>query len=115
MDLELDLAAQQLRLQHLQEEIETLKTLRSQLQGAKNSPEPPSWATDRSTVPAVLSLVSVMAFPVLELCLFASLLLFHVSFVFPGDERDAREDPRRPSDAEDDEEDLQRNPQAQTL
>ncbi|RXG51749.1 Protein KIBRA [Armadillidium vulgare] len=58
LDLELDLAAQQLRLNQLREEIESLKNLKSQLQTAKNSPELPSWAADSSTVPAVLSIAT---------------------------------------------------------
>ncbi|XP_076065980.1 WW and C2 domain containing protein kibra isoform X2 [Oratosquilla oratoria] len=55
LDLELDLAAQQLRLQQQREEIKSLQNLKVQLEEVKSSSEPPSWLADESTVNSVLS------------------------------------------------------------
>ncbi|XP_047478545.1 protein kibra-like isoform X2 [Penaeus chinensis] len=55
LDLELDLAAQQRRLQQLHEELEGLRSLKSQLEGVKSSPEPPSWLVDQNNMTSVLT------------------------------------------------------------
>ncbi|KAK8377259.1 hypothetical protein O3P69_013723 [Scylla paramamosain] len=55
LDLELDLAAQQRRLRQLHEELEGLRSLKTQLEGVKNSPDPPSWLTDQTTMTSVLT------------------------------------------------------------
>lgn len=57
LDLELDLAAQQRRLQQLHEELEGLRSLKSQLEGVKSSPEPPSWLVDQNNMTSVLTQV----------------------------------------------------------
>ncbi|XP_050724203.1 protein kibra-like isoform X2 [Eriocheir sinensis] len=55
LDLELDLAAQQRRLRQLHEELEGLRSLKTQLEGVKNSPDPPSWLSDQTTMTSVLT------------------------------------------------------------
>ncbi|CAL4125792.1 unnamed protein product, partial [Meganyctiphanes norvegica] len=55
LDLELDLAAQQRRLQNLYEELDGLRNLKLQLEDVKNSPEPPSWMLDQTTMTSVIS------------------------------------------------------------
>lgn len=57
LDLELDLAAQQRRLRQLHEELEGLRSLKTQLEGVKNSPDPPSWLADQTTMTSVLTQV----------------------------------------------------------
>ncbi|XP_045618718.1 LOW QUALITY PROTEIN: protein kibra [Procambarus clarkii] len=55
LDLELDLAAQQRRLRQLHEELEGLRILKNQLESVKNSPDPPSWLADQTTMTSVLT------------------------------------------------------------
>lgn len=55
LDLELDLAAQQRRLRQLHEELEGLRSLKTQLESVKNSPDPPSWLADQTTMTSVLT------------------------------------------------------------
>ncbi|XP_066941889.1 protein kibra isoform X3 [Macrobrachium rosenbergii] len=55
LDLELDLAAQRRRLHQLHEELDGLRNMKSQLEGVKGSPDPPSWLSDQNTMTSVLS------------------------------------------------------------
>ncbi|XP_068226766.1 protein kibra isoform X2 [Palaemon carinicauda] len=55
LDLELDLAAQRRRLHQLHEELDGLRNMKSQLEGVKGSPDPPSWLSDQTTMTSVLS------------------------------------------------------------
>ena len=60
LDLELDLAAHQRKLQQLRDEIENLQSLKSQLEIVKKSPESHGFLADSSTMSSVLSMVSRM-------------------------------------------------------